>query len=151
MSVDIRQVEGEKKVCESIMRSLPNWFGIESTIHQYLEAIEHMPTFLGICGDQTAGFIALNFHNQYIAEIHVMGILPQFHRGGVGRALIDHAKNFCRSQGFEYLLVKTLGPSRQSKHYESTRSFYLACGFRPLGEFDGVWPDHPCLLMVQSL
>lgn len=133
------------------MRSLPDWFGIESAIRQYLGDIESRPTFVGIWGEQITGFVVINIHNRYTAEIHIMGVLPQYHGRGVGRALVNYTESFCRLRGLEYLLVKTLGPSKQNKYYQRTRNFYLACGFRPLEELDGIWSDNPCLLMVKRL
>jgi hypothetical protein len=68
-----------------------------------------------------------------------------------GRALIAAAEDYSRGKGSEYLMVKTLGPSRPNKDYESTRLFYEARGFRPLQEFNSIWQGIPCLIMVKSL
>jgi GNAT superfamily N-acetyltransferase len=90
-------------------------------------------------------------HNQYSAEIYVMAVLPQYHRQGCGRALVEAAERYLRDQSVEYFQVKTLGASHPDPGYAKTRQFYRAMGFRPLEELDNLWGSNPCLLMVKRL
>jgi len=95
--------------------------------------------------------VSVKQHTSFSAEIYVMGILPEMHRQGIGRALIDHAQEWLTNQGIEYLQVKTLGPSQPDVNYARTRSFYEAMGFRPLEEIKQVWDDqNPCLITDHS-
>jgi len=143
---------GKSAVCEPILRSLPQWFGMEQSNIQYLKDIEVLPTFLAFIDGKAAGFLTVKQHNEYAAEIHIIGVHPELHRKGVGRALIAKAENYLQQQGIEYLQVKTLGSSHPDKNYAKTRAFYLAIGFRPLEEFKELWDEeNPCLLMVKSL
>ena len=92
-----------------------------------------------------AGFLSLKRHTPFAAEIYVMGVKRRFHRQGIGRALIDEALQFCGRQGVQFLTVKTLAPSHPDPHYEATRKFYEAAGFRPVEIF-------PTLLgLIQSV
>jgi ribosomal protein S18 acetylase RimI-like enzyme len=143
---------GTSVVCTAIMRTLPEWFGIEESILQYSTDIEHQPTFLINTSDNVAGFLSLKQHNPFSAEIHVMGIRPEFQRHGYGRSLLDATQEWLRQQEVEYLQVKTLGPSNNDPNYAKTREFYLAMGFRPLEELPQIWDEHnPCLILVKKL
>ncbi len=143
---------GKSAICEPILRSLPEWFGIERTILQYVKDIEAMPTLIAETDGQIAGFLTIKQHNEYSAEVHVMAVRSEKHRKGVGRKLIQHAEAYLRRDGVEFLQVKTLGPSRPDERYAGTRVFYAAMGFRPIEEFAELWDrDNPCLLMVKRL
>ncbi|MEZ4616806.1 MAG: hypothetical protein R2867_15060 [Caldilineaceae bacterium] len=41
--------------CE-IMRALPDWFGIEEAIIQYISEIDQLPTFIARQGERAIGF-----------------------------------------------------------------------------------------------
>jgi ribosomal protein S18 acetylase RimI-like enzyme len=131
---------------------LPEWFGIESAILDYEREIALQPTFLAEYDGQVLGFLCLKPHNPFSAEILVMAVQPQAHRRGIGRALVAAAETYACAQGFEYLQVKTLGPSHPDQGYIKTRQFYQALGYRPLDEFTKIWDENnPCLVMVKML
>jgi len=139
-------------VCEPILRSLPQWFGIEEAIVHYVGEIEHLPTFLAYQADPVIGFLSVKIHNSYAAEVYVMGIRAEAQRHGIGQALMQQAEAFLRGQAVEYLQVKTLAPSHPDLNYAKTRAFYLAVGFRPLEELTELWGEqNPCLLMIKRL
>jgi GNAT superfamily N-acetyltransferase len=143
---------GKSSVCEPILCSLPQWFGIEEANEQYIKDIEVLPTFLAFIDDKVVGFLTLKQHNEYAAEIHIMGVFPEVHRKGIGRVLLIKAEEFLNQKGIEYLQVKTLSSSHPDRHYAQTRDFYFAMGFRPLEEFKELWnEENPCLLMVKGL
>jgi GNAT superfamily N-acetyltransferase len=152
--ITINEVQNEKgATCDRILRALPTWFGIESAIVEYTRDVESMPMFVAE-GDQgnTIAFLSLNFHNQFNAEIHVMGVLPDFHGKGLGTALVCAVEEYAREKGTRYLTVKTLSPARPDHGYEMTRRFYQSVGFVPLEEFKTLWGEaNPCLLMIKSL
>ncbi len=138
--------------CERILRALPDWFGLEAALQSYAATIPTLPTFLAKMDDKVIGFLSLKQHNPYSAEIYVMGVLPDFHHGGIGRALMENAEGYAKSQRIEYLQVKTLGPSNDDPNYASTRTFYSALDFRPLEEFTQIWDENnPCLVMVKRI
>ncbi len=145
-------ISGKRRVCEPILRALPGWFGIESSIVQYVKDIETMPTLIARAQDEAVGFLTIKSHNEFSAEIHVMAVRLEMRRCGVGRRLIRRAEARLQGEGVEYLQVKTLAPSMPDEGYAQTRAFYAAMGFRPLEEFADIWDkDNPCLLMVKKL
>lgn len=138
-------------VCEPILRALPQWFGIESATQEYIRSTDTLPTLIASVDGQAAGFLSIKQHNPYSAEIYVMAVLPQYHRQGIGRALVDAAERHLHDQNVEYFQVKTLGTAHPDPGYAKTRQFYLAVGFRPLEELEDLWGPNPCLLMVKRL
>ncbi len=143
--------DGEAEICEEILRALPDWFGIEEAIVRYRQDIETMETFVAEHKGRIVGFVTLDQHNRHTAEIQVMAVRKEEHGIGVGRALVDYVERLLRSRSIEYLEVKTLGPTRPDVHYERTRKFYMAVGFRPVEE-NRLWGDaNPCLIMIKHL
>ena len=78
----------KSKVCESILRSLPLWFGLEYAIVNYIKDVKTMDTWVAYDGDSPIGFISIHKHFEYSAEIHVMGIRSEYHRKGIGHTLL---------------------------------------------------------------
>jgi GNAT superfamily N-acetyltransferase len=128
---------------EKILRSLPDWFGIESAIQQYVLDASVLPTFFF----DSAGFLTLREN-----EIHVMAVSPEFHRAGVGRALLVYAETYLRQRGFSAICVKTISPARECAAYELTRKFYFSLGFTLKEELPLEWGAHnPCWLLEKRL
>ncbi len=152
LQLAIRQLKtGEHLACDQILRSLPEWFGIEQAIVDYVLDLQAMETWIAEVAGTPVGFLTINQRNESSAEIHVMAVVDKFHGRGCGRQLVEHAEHVLHSRSVEFLQVKTLGPSRESVHYERTRGFYNHLGFRPLEE-NALWGDtNPCLIMVKHL
>jgi hypothetical protein len=47
---------GQASVCEPILRSLPEWFGIEEATAQYIEDVEKLPPLLAWIDGKVVGF-----------------------------------------------------------------------------------------------
>lgn len=134
------------------MRSLPQWFGIEAANGQYLQDIEKLPSLLAQVDGRDLGFLTIREHNAYAAENHIVGVLPEVHRQGIGRALLLQSEISLRQRGVEYLQVKTLSPAHPDEGYAKTRAFYRALGFRSLEEFRELWgTENPCLMLIKYL
>ena len=143
---------GQGALAESILRALPDWFGIESAIIDYARAADEGPTFVAESEGRPVGFLTLKPTSTDAVEVHVMAVLPHAHRRGVGVALVERAAAYARAEGFALLHVKTLAPSDPDPNYAATRAFYAAVGFLPLEELPQVWgPENPCLIMVRAL
>ena len=145
--VELQDPTARSRLCESVLRDLPDWFGIEEATAAYVRDIAELPTFA--IGDDA--FLAVKIHMPTAAEVYVMGVRPTHHREGLGTRLLTAAEDYLRERGIEYLQVKTLGPSLPDEGYERTRRFYETRGFVPLEEIHGLWEDNPCLLLVKRL
>ena len=140
------------KLCEKILRALPDWFGIEESLLQYVKDANIMPTMLAKVDDVVVGFITIKKHFSDSAEIHCMGILPQYHRKGIGKLLIEELENHLNSDGIKILQVKTVSANRECNAYAKTRDFYKAVGFIPLEVFPTFWDKaNPCLVLVKQI
>ncbi|NEQ46103.1 MAG: GNAT family N-acetyltransferase [Leptolyngbya sp. SIOISBB] len=143
---------GQSAICESILRALPEWFGIESATAQYIQDIAKLPTLVAWDGDTPVGFLALTHHYPTSAEIHVLGVLPDYHRQGIGRSLLQQIEAHLKTQGVLFLQVKTLSTETACPFYAKTRQFYTAMGFHPLEVWPTLWGEHnPCLQMIKWL
>jgi GNAT superfamily N-acetyltransferase len=156
---------GQGEAAERILRALPEWFGIEAALLDYARAADELDTLVAVvarpaCGgqirevrpDQVIGFVTLRETSPDALELHVMGVLPSWHRHGIGRALVERAASHARAEGYSLLHVKTLAPSHPDAGYAATRAFYVSVGFRPLEVLPQVWgPENPCLLLVRPL
>lgn len=143
----------KSKICNEILRALPNWFGIESAIVDYVKSVAEMKFWsIDDENNNSIGFIAICKHNPDAAEIHVMGILDKYHKLGYGKKLIQAAEMYLADNKVKYLSVKTLSDSHSDVHYAKTRKFYLNYGFVPLEEFKNLWGEHnPCLYLIKNI
>lgn len=152
---EIREIfdQDEKStICDDILRALPSWFGIEAGIIDYVRQVRTMPFYAAFDSGRAVGFVAIKVHNTFTSEVCVMGVLKEYHRQGIGRKLIEHCEKYCAENKTEFLTVKTLDRSRESKSYEKTRLFYQAVGFKPLEVFPLLWDENnPCLFMVKTV
>ncbi len=150
---DVRLLtDAETPACEAILRSLPDWFGLEDAIAEYARDIRSLKTFGAWQDEELVGFITLKQHFEHAAEVRVMAVPAALHRHGIGRTLLTHAERWLRERGTRWTQVKTLGPSRVDEPYERTRAFYRSSGYEPLEELQTLWGrDNPCLLMVKRL
>jgi GNAT superfamily N-acetyltransferase len=145
--VEIHVPEERSRLCEHVLRDLPEWFGIEEATAAYIRDVADLPTFA--IGEDA--FLSLKLHTPRAAEVYVMGVRRDRHARGLGTALVHAAEEYLRGLGVEYLQVKTLGPSDPDAGYERTRRFYEARGFVPLEEIHGLWEHNPCLILVKRL
>ena len=138
--------------CEKILRALPDWFGIEESIVQYIKDADEMPTMLAKDDDDVVGFLTIKKHFSKTAEIHCMGILPQYHGKGIGKILIKKLENYLKDSGVKMLQVKTISEDSDCKFYTKTREFYKSVGFIPLEVFPKLWDEaNPCLQLVKII
>jgi GNAT superfamily N-acetyltransferase len=137
---------------ESILRTLPEWFGLEQPLLDYARRAGELPTFTARVEGEPVAFLSLRRHFDETAEIDCMAVARAHHGRGLGKALLDAAEHWWRGRGGVLLQVKTLGPSHPDPHYARTREFYRRCGFVAVEEFADFWsPAHPCLLLVKPL
>jgi GNAT superfamily N-acetyltransferase len=152
--VNISTVAGSDELARTTARlldQLPAWFGRPEANAAYVRSASELPAVVARTGEQTIGGLLYRRHFPQAAEIHLMAISPEWHRQGIGKAMIHRLVSDLRLDGCQVLQVKTLGASHPDKHYAITRAFYLSVGFLPLEEIATIWPGSPCLVMVMPL
>ena len=138
--------------CRALIAALPGWFGIPDSNAAYLRDLSLLPSWVAVIDSQVAGAITLEQHFPDSFEVHFMAVRPEYHRRGIGRALLERLEAEVRAGGGRWLHVKTLGPSHPDPHYARTRAFYDAMGFSPLFESSALWSaDNPALVLVKRL
>src|SRR5581483_8797772 len=111
---------------ERLLRALPEWFGIESSVRDYVGDARRLPTILARpAGGEPVGALLVRRHFAGSAEIHLMAVDRAWHRRGIGTRMVRAAEDMLRADGVQLLSVKTLGPSHPDPNYARTRAFYL--------------------------
>ncbi len=150
--LEVHESVEKQKICNDILRNLPDWFGIESAIIEYSNEVANQLFIVARENANHVGFISVKKHYDKSAEIYVMGILTNYHRRGIGMNLMSVVKKRLRDQNIKYLTVKTLSEAAQSEHYDKSRAFYSSQGFEPLEEFKTLWDEsNPCLYMIMTI
>lgn len=141
-----------KEQCEAILRSVPQWFGIEEALVHYVSDTAVLPTFAIQSGERLEAFLTLRAHFPKAWEVHCMAVRAEARRQGHGRALMAHAEDWLVNQRVDVLQVKTVAQKKTSSPYDETRPFYYAMGFTPLEVFPELWaPHNPCLQLVKFI
>lgn len=139
-------------ITNNILRQLPEWFGIEESIVEYVDGVRNSYFLIASDSDKPVGFLSIKKNNAFTSEVYVIGILKSYHKQGIGKALIKIAAAKLRENAVKFLMVKTLSESHSDKNYQVTRQFYRSIGFYPLQEIKEIWGnENPCLLMVKCL
>jgi ribosomal protein S18 acetylase RimI-like enzyme len=137
---------------DQLLRDLPEWFGVEASIVQYVEDSRSNPNTAAFHNGEIVGVCVVQHHTEVAAEIEVLAVRRELHRHGIGRQLVEAVEVELRGAGVKLLQVKTLGPSGSSEDYARTRAFYESVGFLPLEERTDIWgPENPCLICVKPL
>lgn len=136
--------------CEGILRSLPEWFGIEASLLMYVADTQRLPTFVAAEGERVVGFLTLEQHFPTSWEVHCIAVHREARHRGVGRALLTHVEHWLLERGATLLQVKTIAATTVDAAYAQTREFYARAGFVPLEVFPQLWsPNNPCLQLVK--
>jgi GNAT superfamily N-acetyltransferase len=151
--VELRdQAAGSGPTCRRILAALPDWFGIPDAVEDYVAVADRTPSLIASVEGIDVGILTVVRHTAYAAEVHLVAVMPEEHRRGIGAAMLRHVEAALIADGVEYLQVKTLSDSDPDEGYAKTRAFYLASGFRPLEEFPNLWgPENPALQMIKYL
>jgi len=150
--IKIENTNERANVCRKILNSLPDWFGLPEANLQYEKDVLQMPMWAILNNDNVIGFCSINYHTKNVAEIHVMGILKEYHQQGFGKLILNQIENELFEKGYKYLSVKTLSEARSDENYNKTRKFYLKYGFTPVEEFKTLWGEYnPCLFLIKNV
>jgi GNAT superfamily N-acetyltransferase len=147
----IEDKEKKKEIARTILEALTDWFEIPESRETYIRESAEMPFVAAYEEDRPVGFISLKETGKDTCELHVMGVLKECHRKGVGRKLFTHAKEIAAASGYSFLQVKTVQMGKY-EDYDRTNRFYLALGFKEFEVFPTLWDENnPCQIYVMSL
>ncbi len=149
---ELDNAEEKRDIAKNILNSLPNWFGRPESTQIYINESSKLPFFVAYDGAKPLGFVSMKESSKYAVEIFVMGVLPNYHKKGIGKSLINKVLQWAKENEYEFLQVKTLDESHPDIYYARTREFYKAVGFKPLESLPELWgEDNPCLIMIQYI
>ena len=136
--------EEKKKITRAILEALPEWFGI-------IEAREKYSLDSAIEKDKVVGFLYLKQTGKDTVELAVMGVLKEYHRKGIGRALFEYAKESIQESGYSFIQVKTVKMGMY-EDYDCTNRFYISLGFKEFEVLNSLWDENnPCQIYVMGI
>lgn len=151
MIKEIIKKEEKMNIADAILRSLPDWFGIEDALNEYVKSSANEIMFASFIDDKPIGFLCLKETSKATVELSVMGILMEYHRQGIGKDLFKEAKNKAKDLGYSFMQVKTVKMGLYDS-YDKTNLFYQSLGFKELEVFPTLWDEwNPCLIYIMAL
>ena len=72
---------------------------------------------------RAVGLLLLKRHSGVSAEVYWLGVDPDHHRRGIGRALVGALERRLREEKAKFLFVMTLHPDDPYEPYRLTRAF----------------------------
>ena len=145
----ITDADEKQEVILRILRALPDWFGIPEAVDQYRRDGRDLPCYTARRDGKVVGFVSAKETSECALEMHVLGVLPEYHRRGAGRELVHACETYCKERGLPVLHVKTVDCKAQDAEYLKTYAFYRETGFLPL-ETLPLWDEaNPCLVLVK--
>lgn len=118
-----------RRLLEALTVRLPQWFAQPDSNRHYAEQAEILESWTARIDGLAHGLLLLKRHSAVSAEIYWLGVDPDHHRRGIGRALIATIAGRLRQDSFKYLFVTTLHPDDPYEPYRHTRTFYERLGF----------------------
>jgi N-acetylglutamate synthase-like GNAT family acetyltransferase len=153
MADRIRSLDpADAPVCDAIIASLPDWFGLQEGIDECAEAVRTQPGLVCERDRRVVGFLTVVRPSAVTAEISWLAVHANDRGDGVGTKLVEGLVSDLSGTGARLLLVKTLSDREDpGPEYAATRAFYLARGFSPAAELDLFGPENPIQLLSRSV
>ena len=147
----VTEAETRRRIARTILEALPDWFGIRESREEYINASGTWTFFAAYRQGSPAGFLCLKETGKATAELAVMGVLSEYHRQGIGRALFEAAREEAVRRGYRFLQVKTVAMGYYET-YDRTNRFYQSMGFQEFEVFPELWDRaNPCQVYVMGL
>ncbi len=139
-------------VCDAIIASLPEWFGLDEGIRECAKAVRTQEGLVCERSDRgLVGFLTYERISPPTVEITWFAVHAD-HRGtGIGTELLAALVAALDGNDVRLLAVKTLSDRAgdPGPEYSATRAFYLARGFVPAAELDLFGPENPIQLLTR--
>jgi GNAT superfamily N-acetyltransferase len=153
-TMDIRVVDDgneKQQITRLVLEALPDWFGVSETRENYIKESAGLPLIAAFDEGKPVGFLCLKETGRDTMEIHVMGVLMDYHRAGIGKAMFQRAKEVAVDGGYSFMQVKTVQMGLY-EDYDRTNQFYRALGFKEFEVLPTLWDElNPCQIYVMSL
>ena len=101
---EIRVDLEKKKITRYILEALPEWFGLSDSREEYIRDSEGKLFFCAYSNEEPVGFLYLKETGKDTVELAVMGVLKEYHRKGIGKALFECAKKVICEKGYLYII-----------------------------------------------
>ena len=151
MIEQITDPESRKTICRKILEALHDWFEVEESREKYIADCAGWIFFAAKENGKYAGFLCLKETGKDTVELAVMGVLREYHRKGLGRALFREAKKTAVEKGYSFMQVKTVKMGVY-EDYDITNRFYQSLGFREFEVIPELWgEENPCQIYVMYL
>jgi GNAT superfamily N-acetyltransferase len=151
MIEQITDIKEKQSIARSVLEALTEWFEVEESRENYIKECADWLFFAANEDGKPAGFLCLKQTGKATVELAVMGVLKDYHRCGIGRQLVEKAKEEARKAGYEFMQVKTVKMGMY-EDYDKTNLFYLGCGFKEFEVLPDLWDEaNPCQIYVMSL
>ena len=108
MVTEIKDKAKKKEISRNILEALTEWFEVEESREQYIAESEDRVFFAAEENGEYVGFLCLKETGNATVELAVMGVLKGHHREGIGRKLVEKAKEAARASGYSFMQVKTV-------------------------------------------
>lgn len=141
----------KQQIARQVLEALPEWFGIEQAREAYISDSTGQMFLAAIHEEQPVGFLCLKPTGRDTVELAVMGVRREYHRQGIGRALVKSACQMAKKLGFSFIQVKTVQMGYYPE-YDATNRFYQRLGFKEFEVFPALWDEwNPCQIYVMFL
>ena len=147
----IENPEAKRAIARKVLEALRDWFEVDESREKYIAESAGQIFVAAREGGEYAGFLCLKETGRETVELAVMGVLREYHRGGIGKSLFEAAKAIAQQEGYLFMQVKTVRMGVY-EDYDITNRFYRACGFKEFEVIPELWgEENPCQIYVMYL
>ena len=151
MIEQINDADLKRAISRRILEALHDWFEVDESRERYISDCADWLFFAAREDGEYAGFLCLKETGRETVELAVMGVLREYHRRGLGRALFEAARKAAVEKGYSFMQVKTVKMGVY-EDYDVTNRFYLSLGFKEFEVIEALWgEENPCQIYVMSL
>ena len=138
-------------IARKVLEALHDWFEVDESREKYIRDCADWLFFAAKENGEYVGFLCLKKTGRATAELAVMGLLKEYHRKGLGRALFAEAKKAAADASYAFMQVKTVKMGVYAD-YDQTNRFYQALGFQEFEVIEELWgAENPCQIYVMAL
>ncbi len=142
--------ENKRIIVNEVLKDLPEWFGMDDAISDYVENSVKYPLWVAKKDDEVLGFINLKETALEVGEVYCMGIKKNWHNNKIGTRLFYELEKYAKNY-YKFIQVKTIEQGRY-KEYDQTINFYKSVGFIEFEVFPTLWDEwNPCLIMIKAV